>query len=617
MSARRGRGSVRTAGLERSLAADQLQTTTDLNFDATASPQPNALADWRDLKVSERYAQSNTRAQRRVQQAVAPSTPEATTRRSQRIATARTPQSAASPAALENIPPVARNNGSGDGSLELEDDGTPTAITGKQMFGLRTPRKSRTSMLKTASQARSTPRRSGSRLAHQVVQGADAVRTPKSRARRTATATPTGGTPGTPSVIDKYNLDALDDSLSEIQTMAKQSGFVMNFGLENDDDDENDEEGFDLEAVLAQGHDQEYEAESAQAQGGGDALYEKYFQDLHGHRMANTSNHTLAKLPVLDFEDFQRFLRAAPPAHVTERRMLATRHERYFYQWYFELQAGFNLLFYGFGSKRHLLTQFAQELLSDAPVLVVNGYFPTLTLRHIFSKLLDEVLDLKALPGAGSQPTDQLVTIRQYFADPNRAVNRVYILVHSIDGPSVRSERIQAVLAQLANCSPQIRLIASIDHIQAPLLWDSVKLSQYRWVWHDLTTFDRYSAETSFENSLMVQQPEASATGVQYVLASLTSNAKGVFKVLATYQIELAKSLSSAKDLTSLGLAYPSFYARCREQFLVSSDVAFRAQLTEFRDHKIIQSKKGADGSEVLYIPLDPDTLGAILANMP
>ncbi|KAJ1978552.1 Origin recognition complex subunit 2 [Dimargaris xerosporica] len=614
MSARKGRASVRTAGLERSLMANQLEATTDLSFDATASPQLGALADWRDLRVSERYAQSNTRAQRRIQQGLAPSTP--TTRRPQRIATARTPQSANSTVASENLPPVDQTHGNDEGSPELRDDSTPTAITGKQMFGIRTPRKSRTSLLKSASQMRSTPRRSGSHLPRQVAPGAGAAEIPESRAKRTAAATP-AGTPGAPSVIDKYNLDALDDSLADIQTMAKQSGFVMNFGLENDDDEENDEEGFDLEAVLAQGHDEEYKAESAQAQGGGDALYEKYFQDLHGHRMTNTSNHTLAKLPVLDFEDFQRFLGAAPPAHVAERRMLAARHERYFYQWYFELQSGFNLLFYGFGSKRLLLTQFAQELLSDAPVLVVNGYFPTLTLRHIFGKLLDEVLDVKTLPGVGSQPSDQLATIRQYFADPNRAVDRMYILMHSIDGPSVRSERVQAVLAQLASCSPQIRLIASIDHIQAPLLWDAVKLSRYRWVWHDLTTFDRYSAETSFENSLMVQQPEASATGVQYVLASLTSNAKGVFKVLATYQIELAKSLSSAKDLAALGLAYPTFYARCREQFLVSSDVALRAQLTEFRDHKIIQSKKGADGSEVLYIPLDPDTLDAILTNMP
>lgn len=50
-------------------------------------------------------------------------------------------------------------------------------------------------------------------------------------------------------------------------------------------------------------------------------------------------------------------------------------------------------------------------------------------------------------------------------------------------------------------------------------------------------------------------------------------------------------------------------YQRCREAFLVNSDLTLRAQLTEFRDHKLIKSKKGLDGVENLLIPLDPATL--------
>ena len=50
-------------------------------------------------------------------------------------------------------------------------------------------------------------------------------------------------------------------------------------------------------------------------------------------------------------------------------------------------------------------------------------------------------------------------------------------------------------------------------------------------------------------------------------------------------------------------------YQRCREAFLVNSDLTLRAQLTEFRDHKLIKSKKGGDGVENLIIPLDAPTL--------
>ena len=33
-------------------------------------------------------------------------------------------------------------------------------------------------------------------------------------------------------------------------------------------------------------------------------------------------------------------------------------------------------------------------------------------------------------------------------------------------------------------------------------------------------------------------------------------------------------------------------YTRCREKFLVNSDTNLRAQLTEFKDHKLIKVKK-------------------------
>lgn len=44
---------------------------------------------------------------------------------------------------------------------------------------------------------------------------------------------------------------------------------------------------------------------------------------------------------------------------------------------------------------------------------------------------------------------------------------------------------------------------------------------------------------------------------------------------------------------------------RCWEKFLVNSDLSLRAQLTEFKDHKLIRFKKGTDGVETIIIPLD------------
>ena len=49
------------------------------------------------------------------------------------------------------------------------------------------------------------------------------------------------------------------------------------------------------------------------------------------------------------------------------------------------------------------------------------------------------------------------------------------------------------------------------------------------------------------------------------------------------------------------GLAFMELYRKCRAEFLVASDLALRAQLTEFRDHKLVRSKK----VDVVSIQLD------------
>ena len=50
-------------------------------------------------------------------------------------------------------------------------------------------------------------------------------------------------------------------------------------------------------------------------------------------------------------------------------------------------------------------------------------------------------------------------------------------------------------------------------------------------------------------------------------------------------------------------------FRKCRQSFLVNSDLTLRAQLTEFLDHKLIRSKKGTDGMDYLIIPLENSTL--------
>ncbi|KFV09819.1 Origin recognition complex subunit 2, partial [Tauraco erythrolophus] len=328
-------------------------------------------------------------------------------------------------------------------------------------------------------------------------------------------------------------------------------------------------------------------------------LMEEYFE-AHSSSKVLTSDRTLQKLQKrrLNQQTLHDLLKKAPLAYAAEIEELNQHHELQFSKWMLQLHLGFNIVLYGLGSKRDLLEKFRTSMLQDCVHLVVNGYFPSISVRSILNSITEEVLDHI---GTFRSPLDQLEFISKKFQEDSSL--ELYVLIHNLDSQMLRGERSQQILAQLSSL-PAIYLIASIDHINAPLMWDQAKLSLYNWLWYETTTFSPYVEETSYENSLLVQQSGSLAlSSLTHVLRSLTLNARGIFRLLAQDQLE-------NKDNPSYpGLSFQDFYQQCREAFLVNSDLTLRAQLTEFRDHKLIRTKRGADGVEYLLIPIDDSTL--------
>ncbi|NXF95295.1 ORC2 protein, partial [Eubucco bourcierii] len=328
-------------------------------------------------------------------------------------------------------------------------------------------------------------------------------------------------------------------------------------------------------------------------------LVEEYFE-AHSSSKVLTSDRTLQKLRKkrLTQQTLHDLLRKAPLVYADEIKTLNQQHENLFSKWMLQLHLGFNIVLYGLGSKRDLLEKFRTSLLKDSLQLVINGYFPSITIRSILNSITEEVLDHR---GTFRSPPDQLEFIIKRFKEDSSL--ELYVLIHNLDGQMLRGEKSQQIFAQLSSL-PNIYFIASVDHINAPLMWDHAKLSLYNWLWYETTTFSPYVEETSYENSFLVQQSGSLAlSSLTHVLRSLTLNARGIFRLLAQYQLE-------NKDNPSYpGLSFQDFYQQCREAFLVNSDLTLRAQLTEFRDHKLIRTKRGADGVEYLLIPVDDNTL--------
>lgn len=97
----------------------------------------------------------------------------------------------------------------------------------------------------------------------------------------------------------------------------------------------------------------------------------------------------------------------------------------------------------------------------------------------------------------------------------------------------------------------------------------------------------------------MVQNSGAlELSSMKSVFQSLTSNARGIYKLVVDYQ------LKNSNNPNYQGISFKDLYSSCRETFLVSSDVALRAQLTEFLDHKLAKMKRAIDGSENVIIPI-------------
>ncbi|KYO33614.1 origin recognition complex subunit 2 [Alligator mississippiensis] len=329
------------------------------------------------------------------------------------------------------------------------------------------------------------------------------------------------------------------------------------------------------------------------------SLVEEYFE-AHSSSKVLTSDRTLQKLHSrkLDQQTLRDLLSKAPPTFGAEMKELSQQYESLFSKWMLHLHLGFNILLYGLGSKRDLLEKFRTSLLQDSVHLVVNGFFPSITVKSVLSSITEEVLDHV---GTFRSPLDQLDFIMKKFKEDSSL--ELYLLIHNLDSQMLRGDKSQQILAQLSSL-PSVYLIASIDHINAPLMWDQAKQSLYNWLWYETTTYSPYLEETSYENSLLVQQSGSLAlSSLTHVLRSLTPNARGIFRLLAQYQLENQDNPSYP------GLSFQDFYQQCREAFLVNSDLTLRAQLTEFRDHKLIRTKRGVDGVEYLLIPVEVGTL--------
>lgn len=182
---------------------------------------------------------------------------------------------------------------------------------------------------------------------------------------------------------------------------------------------------------------------------------------------AKTSDHTLDRLKNSRVPRDQLMALMAnmhlSKEHEQAVKGLNEEHESSFDKWMILFDEGYTVLLYGFGSKRNLLQKFHKEKLAKRHVIVINGFFPSLTIREILDSIWVDILEQTAV---GGNPHELLDMIEKEMKDIPAL--HLFLIIHNIDGPMLRNDRAQSVLSRLANIK-NIHMIASIDHINTPL----------------------------------------------------------------------------------------------------------------------------------------------------
>lgn len=185
----------------------------------------------------------------------------------------------------------------------------------------------------------------------------------------------------------------------------------------------------------------------------------------------------------------------------------------------------------------------------------------------------------------------------------------LYLLIHSIDVLYTKNVKIRHFLDNLYTSVPNVRILATVDHINSAHLWSLTESSTYRWLWFHVATFEAYLTERKYSSS----QSSIFTTGskswkqstnllaVKQVYTSVNSNAQKIFLTILKLYIE-----SRARNSI---FTFYSLYLNCREEFLVNSEVTLREHLAEFRYHNLIKITKASDGAESIQVLIDKDTV--------
>lgn len=214
-----------------------------------------------------------------------------------------------------------------------------------------------------------------------------------------------------------------------------------------------------------------------------DLEYERFFEE--NSHSSSTSKNTLPDPNMLNISQYTELINKIPFKHEEEIDYLNKRYRSRFLYWHSDLRAGYNLCFYGYGSKMELIDEFAAY--SNKLVIRIEGFNVNFNFQTTL-ELLNEIVE----PISFKNIEEKIAQIKNYFSSDNRIYDSLLMVIHNLDGPTFRDTRNLNHLAELVS-APNIHLITSVDNINFPILLDHELKNKYNFIWYEITTFRSYT----------------------------------------------------------------------------------------------------------------------------
>lgn len=182
-------------------------------------------------------------------------------------------------------------------------------------------------------------------------------------------------------------------------------------------------------------------------------------------------------------------------------------------------------------------------------------------------------------------------------------VYHIYIVVHCLDSPPLRTEQTFAMFAKLAS-TPNIHFIASVENFSSMLLFDHTMLQQFNFSYIHSSYFSLYARETS-QLEVVDTKDDDMVTGVLHIIQTLPETQKKILLL----QMQIKYEHPRHQGLTFAELKEIVKEKRIQVTF---NDQQLKNMLAEFVDSKVLK-KKEIEGSTYYCVPYAPKALLNIL----